>query len=277
MFGPISKSSQSIHSNNRTRTFREASKRVEKQKLSRALRYKQSATTLKSKESSVVADRVRSPSLVTLPGEPKDGRLVSPLLEKQTGATGNELGTSSARLGEVRDPSGEEDKNDDKVRQQSRGNDNQAPMEHPARRDFRLRAQRIAKLCPSLVRNRTEMHRGPTFSEAWEDLETSISKAETAKGVFWHQETRTAYCFVPKAGCTFWIRIFSFLQASYTGVFLLDLFLLLPIDAYTGVFLLDLLLLLPLDALQLLILFTHIYVFAISGLGFCVLCILFFF
>ncbi|XP_025092475.1 uncharacterized protein LOC112563012 [Pomacea canaliculata] len=35
-------------------------------------------------------------------------------------------------------------------------------------------------------------------------------------GVFTHAPSRLAYCFVPKAGCTFWIRVFSFLN-NFTG------------------------------------------------------------
>ena len=35
-------------------------------------------------------------------------------------------------------------------------------------------------------------------------------------GVFTHDPSKVAYCFLPKAGCTFWIRVFSFLH-NFTG------------------------------------------------------------
>ncbi|XP_076456741.1 carbohydrate sulfotransferase 11-like, partial [Babylonia areolata] len=35
-------------------------------------------------------------------------------------------------------------------------------------------------------------------------------------GIFTHDPSRVAYCFLPKVGCTFWIRVFSFLH-NFTG------------------------------------------------------------
>ncbi|XP_070182314.1 carbohydrate sulfotransferase 8-like [Littorina saxatilis] len=42
------------------------------------------------------------------------------------------------------------------------------------------------------------------------------NKQGRVTGLFTHEASRVAYCFLPKAGCTFWIRVFSYLH-NFTG------------------------------------------------------------
>lgn len=76
----------------------------------------------------------------------------------------------------------------------------------PALGDFIQRANRVASHCPEI--SATDLSATVTFSSF------GLFEAESVKGVLWHESSRTAYCFVPKAGCTFWIRVYSYLLNS---------------------------------------------------------------
>lgn len=66
-------------------------------------------------------------------------------------------------------------------------------------------------------------------NESWELLLDLAQRAEQVRevcrtrqfpgmitGLFQHEPSRVTYCFLPKVGCTFWIRVFSYLH-NYTG------------------------------------------------------------
>lgn len=77
-------------------------------------------------------------------------------------------------------------------------------------KDLRNRVQRIAALCPAVRRNQTSAEVNRDHKTAVGRTTGAVSSVERVKGVFYDPGSRTAYCFVPKAGCTFWMRVFAF-------------------------------------------------------------------
>ena len=225
---PVHELIQSIHKSRRVRTYNKENEREAEKTgtFSSVLQYKQKSMTEMNPDARLAGeDQGRKLNQATLLWESQKRELFPPQLGKRDIETDSQIPPSTAVRSEKRThPSKEEsDTKDDSFPQRTRTqplageNDKEilAPSaEHPALRDFRLRAQRIARLCPPLVRNGTVGYSAPMFNQAWHDVEKVMSKSETVKGVLWDKESRTAYCFVPKAGCTFWIRVFSFLKAS---------------------------------------------------------------
>ena len=115
-----------------------------------------------------------------------------------------------------------QNREDDYVKRWTQGRQHNSNQVLPARlspttlglehiKQLEKRAELIADICPKLTSN-SHFGSRPEKVRNVKAIRVILSGQETVKGVFLHRTSKTSYCYVPKAGCTFWIRIFFFLH-----------------------------------------------------------------